>query len=62
MFEWMGRGKRLEQKLDELLGYYGPRPSAAAKDNYTPPGQRTDPILMTDDREERILAEADEDD
>lgn len=54
MFEWMGRGRRLEAKLDELLAYYGPRPAAGATPAYSPPGTLRDPILMTDEREEKI--------
>jgi hypothetical protein len=55
MLKWFGRGKRIEDKLDELLAYYGPRPAAGATPSYTPPGQRIEPILMTDEREERIM-------
>jgi hypothetical protein len=60
MLNWIGRGKRMETKIDELLSYYGPKPAAGAKENYIPPGQRTDPILMTDEREDKILQDSEE--
>lgn len=54
MFDWIGRGKRIETKLDELLGHYGPRPvvgSAPKPEVY----RGRDPIIMTDERESKIL-------
>jgi hypothetical protein len=60
MLDWIGRGKRIENKLDEILSHYGPRPAAGATPIYTTPGQRIDPILMTDEREDKILQDSED--
>jgi hypothetical protein len=54
MFKWIGRAKRIETKLDRVLEICDPQPQPAGNKPYVPPTPRTDPILMTDEREERI--------